>query len=278
MFSDVLLTVDYDRTLTDTAAHIPQRNLDAIEYFIENGGTFTVNTGRSLPNCTAILKTVPMNTGLIACNGALIVEDGVPTHLTTIDLPVEDTLQKICRAFPGLNVDLQGLTTHFGFNPQGHWEAFHAAQGAPYQVAAPGTDYGPFLKLNVYGFLAETSMHQMYTGTAEEIALIDEAEKWLREHFGDKLTVIRSQARILNIHAAGVSKLNAARQLQKRLGKKILICVGDEENDRDMLQGADYSFSPSDSPMAALFCPVCPCGEGAVADVICEKIPEILKG
>ena len=47
MFSDVLLTVDYDRTLTAPDSTIPERNLEAIRYFIANGGTFTVNTGRS---------------------------------------------------------------------------------------------------------------------------------------------------------------------------------------------------------------------------------------
>ena len=49
MFSDVLLTVDYDRTLTAPDSTIPERNLKAIRYFLENGGAFTVNTGRSMP-------------------------------------------------------------------------------------------------------------------------------------------------------------------------------------------------------------------------------------
>ena len=45
MFSDVLLTVDFDRTLTGPDSVVPQRNVEAIEYFIANGGAFTVNTG-----------------------------------------------------------------------------------------------------------------------------------------------------------------------------------------------------------------------------------------
>ena len=49
IFSDILLTVDFDRTLTAPDSTIPERNLEAIRYFIENGGAFTVNTGRSLP-------------------------------------------------------------------------------------------------------------------------------------------------------------------------------------------------------------------------------------
>ena len=49
LFSDILLTVDFDRTLTAPDSSIPQRNIDAIQYFMDNGGAFTVNTGRSLP-------------------------------------------------------------------------------------------------------------------------------------------------------------------------------------------------------------------------------------
>ena len=34
LFSDILLTVDYDRTLTAPDSTIPQRNLDAVRYFM----------------------------------------------------------------------------------------------------------------------------------------------------------------------------------------------------------------------------------------------------
>ena len=49
LFSDVLITSDFDRTLTDRESNIPERNLEAIRYFMDNGGAFTLNTGRSLP-------------------------------------------------------------------------------------------------------------------------------------------------------------------------------------------------------------------------------------
>ena len=62
---------------------------------------------------------------------------------------------------------------------------------------------------------------------------------------------------------------------QARLGRKILICVGDAENDVSMLEGADYAFCPSDGPVANRFANVCPCGDGAVADVIYNRIPAI---
>ena len=54
--------------------------------------------------------------------------------------------------------------------------------------------------------------------------------------------------------------------------------VGDSYNDLSMLEAADHAFCPADSVIADRFSNVCCCAEGAVADVIYNKIPEILKG
>ena len=43
-YSDVLLTVDFDRTRTGPDSKIPQRNLEAVAFFMENGGTIPVGT------------------------------------------------------------------------------------------------------------------------------------------------------------------------------------------------------------------------------------------
>ena len=70
IFSDVLLTVDFDRTLTGPDSQIPQRNLEAIRYFIDNGGAFTVNTGRSLPMTKVFRDIVPVSAPLLLYNGS----------------------------------------------------------------------------------------------------------------------------------------------------------------------------------------------------------------
>lgn len=278
LFSDILLTVDYDRTMTDTNGQIPQRNLEAIAYFMENGGVFTVNTGRSLPQSAEVLKTVPMNAPFLCYNGGLTIQDGKILAQCSIDLPMEETLQAVCKAFPDLNVDLHGVDAHVGFQPVGCWETYYAARKCNYYLAQPGQNYGPFLKFNVFGELRDDTFYQVFSGTEEEISRVNEAEQWLRDTYGEKLTIFRAGARVLNVHAPGVSKLKAARNLQAQLGRKILVCVGDAENDLPMLEGADYAFCPSDGTVADRFSNVCPCGEGAVADVIYNKIPEILKG
>ena len=86
MFSDILITVDVDRTLTDTHSRIPQRNLEAIRYFTDNGGAFTVNTGRSLNTYRGQMDRVPTNAPLLLFNGAATYFEGRYTDYTTIDL------------------------------------------------------------------------------------------------------------------------------------------------------------------------------------------------
>ena len=43
-----------------------------------------------------------------------------------------------------------------------------------------------------------------------------------------------------------------------------------------MLNGADYAYCPADGVVANRYETVCNCADGAIADVIYKKIPEIL--
>ena len=104
---------------------------------------------------------------------------------------------------------------------------------------------------------------------------MDEAQALIQKNYEDSVIVFRSGARIIDVHAKGVSKNRSARELQARLGRSILVCVGDAHNDIPMLEGADYAFVPSDAALADRFPNVCKCADGAVADVIYKEIPKI---
>lgn len=281
LFSDVLLTVDYDRTLTGPDGVVPERNLEAIHYFMENGGKFTVNTGRSTNTMGKLLETIPVNAPFLLYNGSAAY-DPVEKKLKQaklIDLDVWEVMAETHAQFPEINLEIQGAENHYFYYSNEAFEGFYDFQGWGHEKAVPGMDVGPFIKFTFYGIdcRAEGGVSQFFTGSEEELVRLAEAEAWLNRRYGDKVEVFRAAPRILDMHAKGVSKLNCARELQKTLGRNILVCVGDAENDRTMLEGADYAFCPADGVLAADFPNVCPCGEGAVADVIYEKIPEILK-
>lgn len=278
MFSDILLTVDYDRTLTAPDSSIPERNLEAIRYFMAHGGTFTVNTGRSVPMTHAFRDRVPVNAPLLLYNGAAAYDpkDGTLSACHEIDLPMEQTLREVLKDFPDMTVELQGIDFHYSFGRNPMWEAFSEYSNCPWAYGEPGDDLGPFLKFTLYGPFHEAALSGMFAATAEEERRMAEVEAALRARYGDQCEVFRS-AKIIDLQAKGLSKNRAAKELQQRLGKKILVCVGDGDNDVPMLLGADFSYCPADASVANRFENVCKCTEGSVADVIYKKIPEILE-
>ena len=278
IYSDVLLTVDFDRTLTAPDSTIPERNIEAIEYFMANGGVFTVNTGRSVPMYSSKLELVPVNAPLLLYNGSAAYdkERREFTFATPIDLPMIETLQKTMELFPDCAVELQGMAHHYLFTPNEGWKKYNEHNGCPYAFLELEQAPEPFLKFTLYGEFRDVTVADLYNGSAEELARFDEIERRLAEVFGDKCVAFRAAPRIIDIHARGVSKARAARRLQQELGRKILVCVGDGENDVSMMENADYAFCPGDAIIRDRFENVCSCAEGAVADVIYKKIPEIL--
>lgn len=279
LFSDVLLTVDYDRTLTAPDSSIPERNLEAVRYFMDNGGAFTVNTGRSVPMTKVFRDKVPVNAPLLLYNGSAAYDlgRGQLEFCHEIQLDMWETVHNCMALFPDLTVEVQGVDAHYRFTENPAWDAFsdnnHCARG----FAKPGDDLGPFLKFSLYGEIRDVTVASLFDGSPEERRRMDEAEQQLKQHFGNYCEVFRAATRIIDVHAKGVSKGRSARELQQRLGRKILVCVGDAENDLPMLLDTDYAYCPADGIVADRFENVCKCAEGAVADVIYKKIPEILK-
>ena len=279
IFSDVLLTVDFDRTLTAPDSTIPERNLEAIRYFMENGGAFTVNTGRSLPMTKVFRDIVPVNVPLLLYNGSAAYDPETREILDATLIPLEQArvIRRAMVLFPDMTVEIQGLDAHYIFEENPAWDAFSEGNHCSWAHAKPEDDLGPFLKFSLYGQLRSSSVSALYEYTPEEIRRFDEVQRQLQDELGEYCEVFRAAPKILDIHARGVSKARAARTLQKKLGRGILVCVGDGENDVSMLNDADYAFCPGDAIVAERYPNVCNCADGAVADVIYKKIPEILK-
>lgn len=279
IFSDILLTADFDRTLTAPDSTIPERNIRAIRCFIDNGGAFTVNTGRSLAMSRRFLREVPVNAPVLLYNGsaAYDLEKEEFTFCHVIDLPMARTIRFALERFPDMITEIHGVDAHYTFAPNEMWDAFNRFNGCKGLVVSPDSDMGPFIKMCVYGPLREGTVSSLFQGTPDEVRRCDEAEAALREAYGDKMTILRVAPRIIDLHATGISKGLAARELLEALGRKILVCVGDERNDLSMMDAADHSYCPADAAIAGQYENVCPCAMGAVADVIEKKIPEILQ-
>ena len=260
IFSDVLLTVDFDRTLTAPDGTIPERNLEAIRYFMENGGAFTVNSGRSLPMTECFRNDVPVNVPLLLYNGSAAYDTatGKLVNCKCIDLDPAQVLTDIQSHFPEMAVEVQGVDAHYLLQKNKKWEHYCSNNLCAWKYVDATSIPAPFLKFTLYGQFRDITVSSMYEATEEELAYYAQAIDYVAQHYGDKLEIFRATARIIDIHTKGVSKIRIARELQAQLNRSILVCVGDAENDLPMLEGADYAFCPSDGVVANRFPNVVP--------------------
>ena len=196
--------------------------MEAIRYFIENGGTFTINTGRSVPMTKVFRDRVPVNAPLLLYNGsaAYSIAEKKLTFCHAIAMDLWETVRRCQELFPDLTVEVQGVDAHYRFpeNPAG--DAFSVHQNCAHAFAQEGDDLGAFLKFTLYGQFRDVTVADMFTALPGEKDRIAEAEETLRRELGDYCEVFRSATRIFDIHAKGVSKAKSARQLQQQLGKK----------------------------------------------------------
>ena len=137
IYSDVLLTVDFDRTLTAPDSSIPERNLAAIRYFMENGGVFTVNTGRSLPMTKVFRDIVPVNAPLLLYNGSAAYDLSRQEILDAALIPLDKaaTIRRAMALFPDMTVEVQGLDAHYIFAENPAWVAFSAGNRCAWAMA-----------------------------------------------------------------------------------------------------------------------------------------------
>ena len=116
-YSDILLAVDFDRTLTAPDSTIPERNLEAIRYFMEQGGAFALNTGRSVPMASRYLDAIPGNAPFILYNGSAAYdrEKQELQQCRIIDLNPEEVIGDLLNRFSDLTVEIQGTDAHYIF-------------------------------------------------------------------------------------------------------------------------------------------------------------------
>jgi len=116
-FDGILICSDWDGTLCK-GLELPFENVKSVRYFQENGGIFTVCTGRFYPYIEAFSDRITPNTYLISLNGACIIDLKSREKLYEGFLPkgffgVFDTVMKSGVEFEGVNFFERGLQESF---------------------------------------------------------------------------------------------------------------------------------------------------------------------
>lgn len=271
-FSDILLVSDFDRTLTAPDSSIPTANLKAIRRFMEQGGLFTVGTGRSVPMYRPYLTQIPTNAPLILYNGAAVYDYDSETLTESVWMSTgRELLEYLVGTFPTLFLEVQGVDVHYLIGENEPREAFYRAMGVAFRTVSVAEAPERYHKLALFGPFTENGVSQFFRGSPEEDACFGACQAQIMRDW-PMLRADRAAMKIIDLQDRNAGKGNAARTLAKRLGRKTLVCVGDAMNDASMLQAADLAFAPEDCAPAVKALGCCtlvrPCAEGSIAGVI----------
>ena len=270
-FDHVLLASDFDNTLVYTqsalenGSDIPPmcpRNREALDYFIRNGGLFTVSTGRALPAFTDYARDVPMSAPCVIANGAAIYDFHTNEYLYTafLDRAIYDHMAEVLARFPTIAFEVYHDDRRIhAMHPNRYIRSHEHLTRAPVEVVERFTDIDmPIIKV-----LFE-----------EDLPLLEELRAFiLSRPWGGEYELIYSNEHLLELTAAGATKGGMILRLADLLGvaRRDIYCIGDHNNDLPMLAVSAVAFAPANAIPEVLNSGariVSHCSDGAVADVV----------
>lgn len=270
-FTGVLLASDFDNTLiyTEEALRtgapvpaLPERNREALAYFMARGGRFAVSTGRALAAFLKYVELVPMNAPGIVCNGAALYDFSTGEYLETalLDQLALERGQAVLDRFPEAAVEAYHIGNVIHAVRPNEFTRRHEHLTHVAVTEAPSLPDVP-LPLGKLLFEAEH-------GTLEAVMSFLRERGWDRDY-----ELIFSGQTLLEMTVKGANKGGMVRRLAERLGISMdhVYCVGDEANDISMLTAAREGFAPANCISAVRECGatvVCDAREGALADVV----------
>ena len=218
-YDGIVLCSDFDGTLA-VHGEVSQKNCDAIKYFCDNGGVFSVISGRGIPFFADFEQSLCLRSYVGCVNGAVICHMPTKSIVDQEFLP-DGAKERACRMLDLIGDNLkrvQLFTSESSYPFDSAQEFFDAADSLPWDSA---------LKVIAWS-------HEPYS---------DEDMSRIGEIFGDEFLPTRSGKSLCEINAKLGSKGRAARKIAELCGAHTLVCVGDYENDISLLQAADIAYA-----------------------------------
>ena len=271
-FTGVLIASDFDNTLiyTENALKglepMPEllpENREAIEYFMAQGGTFSIATGRALPSFNGVRQGLPMNGPTILFNGAAIYDFQKNEYLYTAFLPdtVRPHITQVLDAWPEAAVELYHddnaiFAVHANELTEAHLHLTHEPTSLLDSVdQAPS----PISK----------ALFEIVPEKLDGLCRYVSAQPWASQY-----EIVPSSVYLLELTAKGASKGEMVQRLARRLNVSMenVYCVGDHANDISMLTWAGQGYAPANAIPQVLHTPgvrrLPDCRDNAIAQLI----------
>jgi Cof subfamily protein (haloacid dehalogenase superfamily) len=249
-YSGILICSDIDGTLS-AGSGIPERNITAIKSFQEEGGLFTVATGRSPDFIYELFRDIRLNAPVVSLNGAVLYDP--ESKKSVYDRLMQgftlDIFKEICDRIPEFD-----------------------------QLSLFPDDRRILVDRENFGKVTEEDLKSTHKVVfrIEDLKnkeMSDGALSVTNEIIGERFTVFRSCNHLIEIVDNALTKGRATRYLKDHMKAHTLVCVGDYENDIDMIEAADIGYAvgnATDSVKAAADRITVSVSDGAIAAIIDE--------
>ena len=264
IFKGMLLVSDIDGTLTELT-EIPQNNIEAINRFIALGGTFTLCTGRTKCALAEILPQLKVTAPIITINGGYVYSPQDDTVLFGAELPesVRDFVFALLGRFDQVGAML--------VEPDNYW----VIRWGDESIEGVAQRRDMYMREGCCRMYSEEEGPKRW----HKVVLIVPPEQipivraYVEAQNPQGFYPVQSDAFYLELVPQGISKGRGMRMIQQALGLTKAAAIGDRENDKPMLELADFSAVPKsgdpDLQKEVDFI-VDSCENGAVADFICR--------
>lgn len=220
IFDGILICTDFDGTFALSGTRISRENCKAVRYFQENGGLFTIATGRS-PDFIMSFGEFTLNAPMIAANGTMLCDPRTGEKLMEFPLPKE-AAEVIAAAAK------QPFTEYIYIcGEDGHGKPWHKSEDVPIDRFCE-EKRGPWFKI-------------VFEQSVENTAAL---KKWALDNWAGAYEFSRSWNCGLECQAAGTGKGESIARIGTLLGGiRLSVGVGDYENDISLIKCADIGYA-----------------------------------
>ena len=259
-FSGFLLASDYDGTLAASDGSIPDEVKRGIKYFTDEGGRFTVCTGRSKQGFHAFDPFL-MNAPVIVANGGMLYDYTSDRVVCTCGISKEHipVLKHLAEKFPFICFEMYSDKNNtFAFSLCEESRQHFERQFISYKTVNAFEEVEfPIVKLMLFVGRQNTA----------------EVQSFLSKNVLGDMKFIESDGDFIELLHKDTDKGKALHMLADKLGisHSRAFAVGDGSNDVDMLKAAEKGFVPANGDVFAKRAGdiiVKSNDDGAVADVI----------
>jgi len=230
-YDGIVIYSDLDGTLLDAERNLSKENLDAINWFISQGGRFGVATGRMERTTDIMFPDLHLNVPSIFFNGAMAYDtsSGKVLFKTVISGDLKPVLKKFISEYPETCCEINIHGKAYVFNPNDILQTQLDREGILVEEARWEDIPGEWIKVLFMGD----------HGTLEKIKA--DFDKLGRTD----LNIVFSEDDILDIMEKSASKGAALYKLKSMFGEnwRLVVSIGDNDNDAELVQNADLGIA-----------------------------------